>query len=66
MKAKLYLQAICPKCNRMMLRCEDIIERKEPSYIKCVNPDCKLYDIKYKLPTVKLEVLNTRKGKGRS
>ena len=46
MKAELYYQVRCPKCDFVMLR--------DKIGIKCINEGCKIFNIYFEAPSVEL------------
>lgn len=49
LKVYLYTQVVCPKCTDLMLR------DNNPEIIRCLNPNCALYDIKFEAPHTIIE-----------
>ena len=55
MKVKLFVAAQCPKCNHVMLNHEILDKDPESGGVECVNKECELHNVLFKMPLIDLE-----------
>ncbi len=55
MRAIIYLDLVCPKCGFIFEK------QKDKKTMRCGNHNCELYNILYKIPSYKLEIVNKSK-----
>ena len=62
MKAQIAVNIICPKCQNFMLQHCSLtgfyVNPEEAKFyrVSCRDKSCELFDVKFKLPTVELEL----------
>lgn len=52
MKLKFFAEFVCPICDNYM------VNYMSDNTVACVNPDCRVYNKKYKMPEVECEEVN--------